>query len=65
MDVLCYEFETIEDREMALNNIVKWHGSSIAERVDSCELSVQAPSHIAEEMTQIIEKHFGRLKSGN
>lgn len=65
MDVLCYEFETIEDREMALNNIVKWHGSSVAERVEPFELSIQVPRSNTEEMTQIIEKHFGRLKSNN
>ena len=62
MDILNYEFETIEDREMAYHNIEKWYGSSVAERVDSLKISVHAPKDVAAATGKIMEKHFGTRK---
>ncbi len=62
MKLFNYEFENLEDREMAFHNIVKWYGAGVVEKINSLGLNVQATSENARETTQIIEKHSGRLK---
>jgi hypothetical protein len=62
MEVFNYEFETREDREMAFHNIVKWHGSSVVEKVDFLELIVTAPHDVASQADEIVTKHLGKRK---
>lgn len=57
-----YEFENLEDREVAFLNIVKWFGKGFVEKIDSLGLNVQVGSENFPETIQIIEKHSGRLK---
>jgi hypothetical protein len=63
VDILNYEFENIEDREMAYHNIEKWYGSTVAERVESLKISVHASKEVAAATSKIMEKHFGTKKS--
>ncbi|HEY8272742.1 MAG TPA: hypothetical protein VIG33_17745 [Pseudobdellovibrionaceae bacterium] len=60
MDTLNYEFENIEDREMAYHNIEKWYGSKVVERVDALKISVHASKEIVVATGKIMEKHFGK-----
>jgi len=62
MEILNYEFEAREDREMAFHNIVKWYGSQIVTRVEFLELKVHASREITAEAGKIMEKHQGRQK---
>lgn len=62
MDLVNYQFENQEDREMAFLNIAKWYGESFIERIETLELSVRAPAGLKDVTQQIIEKHLGWLK---
>lgn len=62
MDLVNYQFENQEDREMAFLNIAKWYGESFIERVETLELTVRAPAGLESATQEIIEKHLGRLK---
>ncbi|MGZ3742767.1 MAG: hypothetical protein ACXWRE_04275 [Pseudobdellovibrionaceae bacterium] len=64
MDILNYEFENVEDREMAYHNIEKWYGSNVAERVECLKISVQASKEVMAATGKIMEKHFGRKETG-
>ncbi|RYG55685.1 hypothetical protein EON80_30320 [bacterium] len=55
-----YEFETLEDREMAFNNIVKWYGNTIVEKIEKFGLNIRATKDVICETGKIAEKHFGR-----
>jgi hypothetical protein len=63
MKFFSYVFENLEDREMAFNNIVKWYGATIVEKIESLELNIRATKDVQSETKQIIEKHMGRVKA--
>lgn len=62
MRIFSYEFENLEDREMAFHNIAKWYGKDIVERVSAYDLTVYATADVLADTLEIIEKHSGRLK---